>query len=103
MDILITVERPAQARNSINEDEATWTTFTQLFAERIWSRAGEKFEGAQEVGVDGVQFKARYNSVIDTTMRLKQANEQTYFYITNVLSTIEENISMIYAIRRDNA
>jgi len=103
MDILLTIEQPVQTRNSINEDETSWTVLTQLFAERVWSRAGEKFEGDQEVGIDGVQFNARYNPNIDNTMRLKQATESTYFYITNVLSTIEENISTIYAIRRDNA
>lgn len=103
MDVLLTIEQLTLTRNSINEDELSWNTYTQLFAERIWSRAGEKFEGSQEVDVDGVQFKARYNSGIDNTMRLKQSTESTYFYITNVLSTIEENISIIYAIRRDNA
>lgn len=103
MDILLTIEQPTQTRNSINEDETTWTTYTQVFAERVWSRAGEKFEGDQEVGIDGVLFNTRYNSGIDNTMRLKQATESTYFYITNAYGTIEEGITTIRAIRRDNA
>lgn len=102
MDILLTIERPAQSRNSINEDETTWTTLGQFFAERVWNPGGEKFEGKQEVDLDQVTFNARYNSGIDTTMRLKQTNENTYFYINNVRSSIREGLTIINATRRDN-
>lgn len=102
MDILLTIEQPTLTRNSINEDETTWTTLGKFFAERIWNSGGEKFEGKQETNVDNVTFNARYNSSIDTTMRLFQEDENTYFYINNIRSSRREGLTIINAVRRDN-
>jgi head-tail adaptor len=102
MDVLLTIEQPTKTRNSINEDEITWTTYGQFYAERVWTPSGEKFEGKQEVDIDGVIFNARYNPGIDTTMRLKQGIETTYFYINNTRSSIREGLTIINAMRRDN-
>lgn len=102
MDILLTIEQPTQTRNSINEDETTWTTYTQVFAERVWNPGGEKFEGKQETDLDQVTFNARYNSGINTTMRLRQNGENTYFYINNIRLSRREGLTIINATRRDN-
>jgi head-tail adaptor len=102
MDVLLTIEQPTKTRNSINEDELTWTTLGRFFAERTWNTGGEKFEGKQETNMDNVTFNARYNSSIDTTMRLFQENENTYFYINNVRSSRREGLTIINAVRRDN-
>jgi head-tail adaptor len=103
MDVKLTIEQPSKARNSINESEVSWSFYSVLWAKRLWTESSEKFEGKQEVGSDNVIFNARYNSGLNTTMRLKQDTESTYFYITDVMSTIEEGISVIVASRRDNA
>ena len=102
MDVLLTIEQPTQTRNSINEDVTSWSTFTQVYAERVWGKAGEKFEGKQETDIDNVTFSARYNSGITTLMRLFQESENSRFYITNIRSSRREGITIIDAIRRDN-
>ena len=102
MDILLTIEQPTFTRNAINEDEVSWSQFGQYFAERIWTASGEKFEGKQETDIDGVIFNLRYVAGLTTLMRLKQANETTYFYITNVRGSMREGISIVNAMRRDN-
>ena len=103
LDVKLTIEQPSTIRNSINEGEVSWSSYGVLWAERLWTPSSEKFEGKQEVGSDNVMFRARYNSGLNTTMRLKQDTESTYFYITDVMSTIEEGTSVIVASRRDNA
>jgi len=102
MDVLLTIEQLTNTRNSINEDIASWSTFTQMFGERIWNSGGDKFEGKQETNLDNVIFNCRYNGSITTMMRFKQSNESTYFYITNVRSSMREGLTIINAERRDN-
>jgi head-tail adaptor len=102
MDVLLTIEQQTNTRNSRNEDVASWSTFTQMFGERIWNSGGDKFEGKQETNLDNVIFNCRYNGNITTMMRLKQSTESTYFYITNVRSSIREGLTIINAERRDN-
>ena len=102
MDVLLTIEQPSQTRNSINEDITVWSTYGQLFAERVWNQSSEKFEGKQETGSDNVTFSARYNLGLTSLMRLFQESENSYFYITNVRSSRREGITIINAERRDN-
>jgi len=103
MDILLTVEQPVYSRNAFNEDEiSSWTQVGQYFAERIWSAGGEKFEGKQETNIDSVTFNLRYVEGITPLMRLKQANESSYFQINNVRSSMREGLTILNAIRRDN-
>ncbi len=102
MDVLLTVEQPTNTRNAFNEDETTWATYVQMFGARVWNKSGENFEGKQEVSSDNVTFNCRYNSGVNTTMRFKQANESTYFYIRNVRSSRREGLTILDAIRRDN-
>ncbi len=102
MDIMLTIEQPVRLRNSINEDEISWILYTKVFAERIWNASGDKFEGKQETGVDNAQFNARYYPSVNSTMRLKQGIETSYFYITNVRSSPREGLMILNAERRDN-
>jgi head-tail adaptor len=102
MDILLTIEQPTFTRNAINEDEVSWSQFGQYFAERVWGAGGEKFEGKQETNIDSVTFNLRYVEGITPLMRLKQANETTYFQINNVRSSMREGLTILNAIRRDN-
>lgn len=102
MDVLLTIEQPGLSRNSINEDEVSWMLYTQVYAERIWNSAGDRFEGKQETGIDNVQFNARYYPLVNATMRLKQGIETSYFYITNVRSSPREGLMIINAESRNN-
>lgn len=102
MDVRLTVEYVTQSRNSINEPENSWSTFATLWAKRIWKNSQEKFEGKQETGFDAVEFHARYNPNITTTMRFKQDQESTYFYIIDVSASRREDLTIILAQRRDN-
>ncbi len=102
LDILLTVEQPALMRNSINEDEISWILYSQVYAERVWNSSGDKFEGKQETGIDNAQFNARFYPGINSTMRLKQSIETSYFYITNVRNSPREGLMILNAERRDN-
>ena len=102
MRVLLTVEQLTTTRNAINEGESSWSLYGKVFAERVWKPAGEKFEGAQETWLNDVEFNARFNSGINTTMRFKQGIDTSYFYITNVRSSRREGLTIINATRRDN-
>lgn len=102
MDVLLIMEQPSFTRNSINEDEVLWDNCGQFFAERIWNVGGEKFEDKQEVNLDNVTFNLRYTSVVNNTMRFRQGIETSYFYISNVRSSIREGLTIVNAARRDN-
>ena len=102
MDVKLTVESVTKTRNSINEDESSWSTFATIWAQRIWKPSQEKFEGKQETGFDAVEFHSRYNASLTTTMRFKQDQESTYFYIIDVNTSRREDLTIILAQRRDN-
>ncbi len=102
LDIRLMVEQPVIAKNTIGENETTWTSYKTLWAERVLKPSGERYEGKQEVGSDGADFRARYDSGLNTTMRFKQELETTYFYIRNVQSSRRDDYSLINAQRRDN-
>lgn len=103
MDVKLTIESETKTRNSINEITASsWSTFATMWAQRMWKPSQEKFEGKQETGFDAVEFHARYNPNITTTMRFKQDQETTYFYIIDVSASRREDLTVILAQRRDN-
>ncbi|MDE1971459.1 MAG: head-tail adaptor protein [Patescibacteria group bacterium] len=103
LDILLTVQQIGNyTRNSINDSVDSWQLIGKIWAERVWNPSGERFEVSQQVASDNVTFNARYCAWITPMMRFVQNSEQFWFYITNVRSSLREDLTIITAERRDN-
>jgi head-tail adaptor len=102
LDLLITIESPTLAANSIGENETTWATYKQAFSSRTWEGGSEGFENRQEVGTDRVKFIIRYDAGVTSLMRLKEESDTTYFYVKGVNQWRREGYTQIIAERRDN-
>lgn len=102
LDILLTIEQATTARNSIDEDEKTWSVYKRMFGRRKFNNSQERVEASQVVGGNDAEFVVRYDSGLTSTMRLYQGSETTYFYIRSVENLRREGYSIIRAERRDN-
>lgn len=102
LDDTIVIESETEAKNSIGENEKTWSTLTTVSARWKFKNFAESFEGKQETGGSSAEIWLRYNSSIDSTMRLKRYGETDYYYIRDVQSWQREGFTKIMAIKRDN-
>lgn len=102
LDVYLTFEQPTQTANSIGENETTWTVYKKMFGARGWRKSAEQYQARELVGNDLVEYTVGFDSGLTSTMRFKQDDETTYFYIQDVQQWKREGYSLIHAQRRDN-
>lgn len=82
MDRRVVIENYATSTDDWGHPVRTWSTLASVWAQKKDVQAIERTEQAQIVALTYTQFRIRYRSDVDTTMRISYGN--TYFYITGV-------------------
>lgn len=102
LDTLITIESQTLTKNSIGENEKSWSVFRSTNGAVEYGNNPEKFEAQQEVATTGITVKVRYDQRISTMMRLRIREETTYYYIRSASHWRREGSTIITAEQRDN-
>jgi head-tail adaptor len=102
LDVKITIEQPTLAKNSIGENETTWSTYKTKHCERVFKPRDEQFEASQPVASERMELKTRYDVGITAIMRFYQSADTTYFYIRSVSHLKREGLTIIHAERRNS-
>lgn len=102
LDTRITIEQRTVSTNAINELVETWSEYKKCFASRDRMASDERMEARQAVSSDDSEYIIRFDSGVRATMRIKEMNESTYYYITDVRQWSREGYTQLNAIRRDN-
>ena len=102
LDTLITIESITTVKNSIGENESTWSVLKTTNAEVEWLPTGETFEGKQETDLQSIKVKIRFDDSITSLMRVRLRQETTFFYIRSVQKWRREGSTIFTAVQRDN-
>ena len=73
MDRFITIEEPTVTQDSFGGEVTTWTTFAQVWAQRVDMRAKERFNSEQIQAIETTTWRIRYLAGVQPDMRI------TYF------------------------
>lgn len=103
LDSTIIIESETESKNSIGENEKTWSTFRNNVPARWkFKNFGESIEGKQETGGSSSEIWIRFDDAINSTMRLKRFGEDDYYYIRDTQNWQREGFTKLMAIKRDN-
>lgn len=102
LDMKLTIEKSTITIDSIGAKNVTWSSYKTCRGSKNRNASNERIEGKQLVSSDDTEYIIRYDSGITGTMRLKELNEQTYYYFTDVRQWKREGYTQINAERRDN-
>jgi len=102
LDLRVTIEQSTITTNSINEQVITWSEYKKCFASKDRKPSDERMEAKQAISSDNTEYIIRYDSGILATMRLKESDESTYYYFTDVRQWRREGYTQINGERRDN-
>ena len=82
MDRRVTIESYTTTTDSWGHPTKTWSTHATVWANKKEVKAIERTEQSQIVALSYTQFRIRYLSSVDTTMRISY--DSKYYYITGV-------------------
>lgn len=102
LDTKVTIEQFTISTNDIGEEVGTWSEYKRCFAQKSRQASNEMIEGKQVVSSDDTEYIVRFDNSIVATMRLKEIDDTTYFYFTDVRQWRREGYTQINGERRDN-
>jgi head-tail adaptor len=102
LDKHITIEYSTDTRNTIGENEKTWTVLRSVEGSVEYTDVSEGFEGKQEIAIGSVKGKIRIDQSVTSKMRIKIDQDTSYYYIRSIQHWRREGYTAFTAQMRDN-